>query len=162
MALGVRRQSEDCNSTARRNAECISEPNPQGIAYRANSGMQSRDSLRDSPKMHCKISVALARCARSSKYLSNFPTYNIHLLTKMTSCFFCRVSIPMSTNICEADKIKFEYIIYFSFNFYNIYMYELVSSGLRRLELLSYLLQTNLLQKKKNPAKMIQRHPSIS
>ena len=38
----------------------------------------------------------------------------------MTSCFFCRVSIPMSTNICEADKINFEYIIYFSFNVYNI------------------------------------------
>ena len=55
----------------------------------------------------------------------------------------------MSTNICEADKIKFEYIVYFSFNLYNIYMYEVVSSGLRRLEVLSYLLQTNLLQKKK-------------
>ena len=67
----------------------------------------------------------------------------------------------MSTNICEADKIKFEYIVYFSFNLYNIYMYEFVSSGLRRLEVLSYLLQTNLLQKK-NPAKMIQLHPSIS
>ena len=65
----------------------------------------------------------------------------------------------MSTNICEADKINFEYIIYFSFNVYNIYMYELVSSGLRRLEVLSYF---NLLQKKKNPAKMIQLHPSIS
>ena len=33
----------------------------------ANSGMQSRDSLRDIPEMHCKISVALGRCARSSK-----------------------------------------------------------------------------------------------
>ena len=29
----LRRQSEDCNSTARRNAECTSEPNPQGIAF---------------------------------------------------------------------------------------------------------------------------------
>ena len=64
----------------------------------------------------------------------------------------------MSTNICEADKINFEYIIYFSFNVYNIYMYEVVSSGLRRLEVLSDL---NLLRKKK-PAKIIQLHPSIS
>ena len=155
MVLGVRRQSEDCNSTARRNAECTSEPNPQGIAFII--GRTQACNL----EIHCAIAprciarlvlLSLAALARA------FSTYNIHLLTKMTSCFFCRVSIPMSTNICEADKINFEYIIYFSFNVYNIYMYEVVSSGLRRLEVLSDL---NLLRKKK-PAKIIQLHPSIS
>ena len=33
MELGVRRLSEDCNSTIRRNAECTSETKPQGIAF---------------------------------------------------------------------------------------------------------------------------------
>ena len=32
------------------------------IYNRANSGMQSLDSLRDSRNMHCKIRTALARC----------------------------------------------------------------------------------------------------
>ena len=64
MVLGVRRQSEECNSTARRNAECTAETKPQGIVYiinRANSGMQSRDSLRDSLEMHCKSSAVEPR-----------------------------------------------------------------------------------------------------
>ena len=76
------------------------------------------------------------------KCISKVSTYNIHLLTKMTSCFFSDVSIPTFTNICEADKIKFEYIFImnyylqgiassFSLNFCNIYMYELLSSGIR-------------------------------
>ena len=70
VALGVRRQSEDCNSTARRIAECTSETKPLGKAFiidraNSNSGMQSRDSLRNSPEMHCKISVARARATRS-------------------------------------------------------------------------------------------------
>ena len=66
MALGVRRQSEDCNSTAGRNAECTSETKPQGISIynRANSGFIAR-----SPEMHCKISVALARYPRLSKFI---------------------------------------------------------------------------------------------
>ena len=75
MALGVRRQSEDCNSTARRNAECTSEPNPQGkisIYNWANSGMQSRDSLHNSPEMHCSISV-------------NIIYFNIYKLVKQYS-----------------------------------------------------------------------------
>ena len=33
VALGVRRQCENCNSTARRNAECTSETKPQGITF---------------------------------------------------------------------------------------------------------------------------------
>ena len=47
------------------------------------------------------------------KYISKCSTYNIHLLAQMTSCFFCSVSIPTLTNICEAVKVKFEYIIYY-------------------------------------------------
>ena len=75
------------------------------------------------------------------KCINKFSTYKIHLLTKVTCFFFRGVSIPTFTNICEADKIKFEYIFImnyylqriassFSRNFFNIYMYELVSSGL--------------------------------
>ena len=49
------------------------------------------------------------------KCISKFSTYNIHLLIKMTCFFFRGVSIPTFTNICEADKIKFEYIfIYYA------------------------------------------------
>ena len=73
MALGVRRQSEDCSSTARRNAECTSETKPQGIA---NSRMQSRDSLRDTPEMHCKISSSKNKqeqmnCRKNENILRN-------------------------------------------------------------------------------------------
>lgn len=67
----------------------------------------------------------------------------------MTSCFFSDVSIPTFTNICEADKIKFEYIFIMNYYLQGIYMYELVSSGIRWFEVWSsYLLKTNLLQKK--------------
>ena len=39
--------------------------------------MQSRDSLRNSPEMHCKISVALAPCARSSNYDYYYYYYDV-------------------------------------------------------------------------------------
>ena len=61
----------------------------------ANSGMQSRDSLRDSPEMHCKIRVALARCARLSKNKvqrcarENAGLKNCHMLLSLRQPLWC-------------------------------------------------------------------------
>lgn len=79
--------------------------------------------------MTCDSTFNLPHIHFQDKCISKFSTYNIHLLTKMTSCFFSDVSIPTFTNICEADKIKFEYIFIMNYYLQGIYMYELVSSG---------------------------------
>ena len=49
------------------------------IYNRANSGMQSRNSLRNSPEMHCKISATLSR----AKVLSSLSNQHSVILSSM-------------------------------------------------------------------------------
>ena len=88
MALGVRQQSEHCNSTARRNAECTSEAKPQGIAFII--GWTQPCNL----EIHCAIApkciARLVLLERASKYSRNDKILKRPNLAKWQNCPFCK------------------------------------------------------------------------
>ena len=84
VALGVRRQSEDCKKCQ---VYLRNQTAWHSIYNRANSGMQSRDSLRNSPEMHCSRFLQLTNQRLGQSSIFGLSLYTWTLLFLTFSCF---------------------------------------------------------------------------